>query len=226
LSDASLIALLAVVAGALALDTTAALQVMLSQPLVAGSIAGLIVGDLALGALVGSALQLVWIGTLPVGAVPFPDVAPASVVGVGVAYLLERAGVGPGWSVAAGVVIALAAGATGRVVVGLLRRLNVRFAEGASLRAERADAGGIRSAVVFGLVTRFAAGFAVTAVFLGAARAALVGFLPSEAPGAFPTLLWAAPVGAAAVAAAARGRVERFFLVGGLAVGLLIVAAM
>ena len=60
MSDASMIAVLALVAGALALDTTAALQVMVSQPLVAGSIAGLVVGDVPLGAAVGATLQLVW----------------------------------------------------------------------------------------------------------------------------------------------------------------------
>ena len=224
MSDASLIALLALVAGALALDTTAAFQLMVSQPLVAGSIAGLVVGDPALGVAVGATLQLVWLGSLPVGAAPFPDVAPATVVGVGLAYLLGRGGVAPAWSLAAGVIVGLAAGATGRAAVSRLRRLNVRFAELAAERAERGDARGVSWAVALGLVTRFGTGFAVAAIFLGVAGAVLEGLLPDQAPGTFPTLLWAAPVGAAAVAAAARGRLERLFLVGGLAVGLLIVA--
>lgn len=225
MSDASAIAVLALVAGALALDATAAFQVMVSQPLVAGSIAGLVVGDPALGASVGATLQLVWIGSLPVGAAPFPDAAPASVVGVGLAYLLGRGGVAPGWSLAAGVIVGLAAGAAGRAAVCGVRRLNARFAELASRRAERGDASGIRTALALGLVTRFACGFAVAALFLGVAGAALGGILPGRAPGPFPTMLWAAPVGAAVVASLTRSRVERLFLVGGLGVGLLVVAA-
>jgi hypothetical protein len=132
--------------------------------------------------------------------------------------------VAAGWSLGAGLVTAMVAGAAGQAVVGRVRALNQRFAESARRRAERGDAGGIRAAVALGLVTRFGAGFAVAAAFLGAASAALGGVLPDEGPGGFPTLLWAAPVGAAVVASAARGLVERLFLVGGLAVGLVMVA--
>jgi mannose/fructose/N-acetylgalactosamine-specific phosphotransferase system component IIC len=223
-SDASTIAVLALVAGALSLDTTAAFQVMVSQPLVAGSLAGLAVGEPALGAAVGATLQLVWIGSLPVGAAPFPDAAPASAVGVGLAFLLGRGGVAPTWSLAAGVIVGLAAGAIGRAVVGRLRGFNTRIADLALRRAERGDAGGVSAAVALGLATRFAAGFVVAATLLVAAAAVLGAILPDEAPGAFPTLLWAAPVGAAAIASVSRTRVERLFLVGGVAVGLVIVA--
>ena len=223
MSDASTIVVLALVAGALALDTTAAFQVMVSQPLVAGSVAGLVVGDPALGAAVGATLQLVWIGVLPVGAAPFPDVAPASVVGVGLAYLLGRSGVAPAWSLAAGVIVGLVVGAVGRVAVRGVRTLNVRFAELADRRAVQGDPSGVRAAVGLGLATRFGAGFAVAAVFLGAASAVLGGILPGAAPAPFPTLLWAAPVGAAAVASVSKSRLERIFLVGGVGVGLLIV---
>jgi PTS system mannose-specific IIC component len=226
LSDAPTVAVLALVAGALALDTTAAFQLMLSQPVVAGSIAGLVVGEPSLGAAVGATLQLVWVGTLPVGAAPFPDVAPASVVGVGLAHLLAGSGVAPAWSLAAGVVVGLVTGAAGRVAVAAVRRFNVRLVGLASLRAERGDASGVRLAVALALLTRFAAGFAVAALFLGVASAVLGGRLPARAPGPFPTFLWAAPVGAAVVASVARTRLERVFLVGGVGVGLLIVAIM
>lgn len=225
MSDASLIAALALTAGLLALDTTAAFQLMLSQPLIAASIAGLIVGDLALGAAVGSVLQLVWLGALPVGAAPFPDTGPASVTGVGVAHMLAGAGVTPAWSLAAGVMVALVAGEAGRFAVGALRRFNARLAEHARARAAQADAGGVRTAVALGLVTRYALGAVFSAAFLGAALAILRGLLPRAATGAFPTILWAAPLGAAAVAAVTRGRLEKLFLIGGFGFGLLIVAA-
>jgi mannose/fructose/N-acetylgalactosamine-specific phosphotransferase system component IIC len=223
-SDASTIAILALLAGALALDTTAAFQVMISQPLVAGSIAGLVVGDPALGAAVGATLQLVWLSSLPVGAAPFPDTAPGSVVAVGLAFLLGGAGVGPAWSMAAGVMVGLATGAAGRAVVGRLRGLNVRFAELAIRRADLGDAGGVRAAVALGLTARLAAGSLLAAIVLGAGSAILGRALPGGSPGPFPTLLWAAPVGAAALASVSRSRLERLFLVGGAGVGLLVTA--
>lgn len=224
MSDASTIAILGLVAGALALDATAALQVMVSQPLVSGAIAGLVVGDPGLGAAVGATLQLVWVGSLPVGAAPFPDVAPATVVGVGLAHLLGRAGVAPAWALAAGVIVGLATGAVGRAVVLRLRGFNTRLADLAWRSAERGDPSGVGSAVALGLAARFAAGFLVAVVLLGTAAAALRGILPGRALAPFPTFLWAAPVGAAVVASVSKSRLERAFLVGGVAVGLVIVA--
>jgi hypothetical protein len=100
----------------------------------------------------------------------------------------------------------------------------VRFAELAERRAELGDGGGVGLAVGLALAARFAAGFAVAAVFLGLGHAVLGAVLPSRAPAPFPTLLWAAPVGAAAVASVTRTRLERAFLVGGVGVGLLVVA--
>lgn len=53
-------------------DTTAAFQIMISQPLVACTILGWMVGDPVTGALVGVVTQLLWMGKLPVGAAWFP----------------------------------------------------------------------------------------------------------------------------------------------------------
>ena len=90
------IVLLSILAGAVALDTTAAFQLMFSQPLVAGTCAGLIVGYPEVGLLVGTVLQLVWVGTLPVGGTPFPDTGLAAVVGAGLAALLISRGTADG----------------------------------------------------------------------------------------------------------------------------------
>jgi PTS system mannose-specific IIC component len=55
------------------LDTTAAFQIMVSQPLVACTILGWMVGDPVTGVSVGVVTQLLWMGKLPVGAATFPD---------------------------------------------------------------------------------------------------------------------------------------------------------
>jgi len=55
------------------LDTTAAFQIMIGQPLVACALLGWMMGDPVMGAMVGVVTQLLWMGKLPVGAATFPD---------------------------------------------------------------------------------------------------------------------------------------------------------
>jgi PTS system mannose-specific IIC component len=55
------------------LDRTAALQLMVSRPIVAAPLAGLVLGVPQLGLQVGLLLELLWLGRLPVGASIPPD---------------------------------------------------------------------------------------------------------------------------------------------------------
>ncbi len=91
------------------LDLVSVGQVMIARPLVAGTVAGLIVGDPVAGGTVGVVLELFALDVLPVGAVRYPDYglgavaaaataagAPGALgtgvgvcVGLGVAYLGE-----------------------------------------------------------------------------------------------------------------------------------------
>ncbi|MBN2566230.1 MAG: PTS sugar transporter subunit IIC, partial [Candidatus Eisenbacteria bacterium] len=136
MTDIQLIIFLSLLAGALALDETALLQLMISQPLVAGSLAGLATGDVALGLTIGATLQLVWIGVLPVGSAPFPDGAVAGVAAVGVGALLGRAGVGYGVTLATSVLTGVVAGSAGQPVISMARRVNVRYANLARAAAQ------------------------------------------------------------------------------------------
>jgi mannose/fructose/N-acetylgalactosamine-specific phosphotransferase system component IIC len=226
-----LIIVLSLLAGVLALDETAALQIMLSQPLVAGAAAGLVTGDVPLGLAIGATLQLVWSSVLPVGAAPFPDGAVASVAGVGVATLLSRAGAGAGVAVATGVLTGLAAGTVGQRVIAVVRKVNVRHADMALARARRGDAGGVGAAVARGVATRLAAGAVTAGAFLAAGGivARLIdarGLGSAGFAGTFPTLLWAAPVACAAVAASSRGALERLLMLAGFVAGLAFAAGL
>jgi len=214
-----MILVLSLLGGALSLEATAVLQMMLSQPLVAASIAGALVGNPGLGLAVGVTLQLVWMGALPVGAAPFPDGAVAGVAGVGAGVILGASGVSGGLALAGAVVIGLCAGAAGQRVTSGVRRLNVRYSMLAWARADAGDPRGVTAAVVLGLVTRFAA------AALLAAAALTVSFLlrplaSVEARGAFPTALWAAPIAVAAIATGRRAKSEGLCVLAGLAVGL------
>ena len=69
------------------LDRTAALQVMISRPLVAGPLTGWVLGDAVAGLEVGSLIELLWLGRLPVGAAVPPDDTQVAVGGTALAVL-------------------------------------------------------------------------------------------------------------------------------------------
>ena len=72
------VALLGAVIG---LDVVSFPQAMISRPIVAATISGLLLGDPAGGLLVGATLELIALETLPVGASRYPEWGSASVVG-------------------------------------------------------------------------------------------------------------------------------------------------
>jgi mannose/fructose/N-acetylgalactosamine-specific phosphotransferase system component IIC len=222
MSEPQLITVLALCGGALSLDVTAALQVMISQPIAAGGIAGLLVGDPVLGLVIGGALQLLWTGVLPVGAAAFPDGAVSGVVGVGVAALLERSGVPVGLSLALGFGGGLIAGVLSQPLTLAVRRQNVRFADAAIRRGGAGDAGGVRTAVLGALAIRLVTSAALTAALLTVSLLlrplAAVGW-----SGSYPVLLWAAPIAAGVALASGRWRVETAFLAAGFAAGFVFI---
>ena len=59
--------MVSVAGGFLSLDRTAALQVMVSRPIVAAPAIGYILGDVLTGLMIGGILELLWIGELPIG---------------------------------------------------------------------------------------------------------------------------------------------------------------
>jgi mannose/fructose/N-acetylgalactosamine-specific phosphotransferase system component IIC len=71
----------ALVLGALGLDQTAVAQVLLSQPLVGGTILGWVAGDPSAGLLAGSFFQFLCLTELPVGASVPPDSTLAGLIG-------------------------------------------------------------------------------------------------------------------------------------------------
>jgi PTS system mannose-specific IIC component len=122
------------------LDRTAAGQFMISRPIVAAPLTGLLLGDSLLGLQVGVLLELLWLGRLPVGAAIPPDdtqVAVGSTVlaasGAGLAGLPTE-----GMAVL-GLLIGLPLGKSGEIFDRLARLWNVRLLSRAEflLDAER-----------------------------------------------------------------------------------------
>jgi PTS system mannose-specific IIC component len=81
MSEPSLTALVlwAIVVG---LDLASVLQALLNRPLVAGAVAGVILGDPGTGLRVGAVLELFALDVLPIGASRYPDYGAATVAAV------------------------------------------------------------------------------------------------------------------------------------------------
>ena len=84
-----------------ALDLVSVPQAMLSRPLVAGTVAGWLVGDVEAGLRVGVVLELFALDVLPIGAVRYPDYGPATVAAVALAA-------GAPWELGLGLSVGLA----------------------------------------------------------------------------------------------------------------------
>ena len=72
---------IALLGGVLGLDVVSFPQAMISRPLVAATLAGALIGEAASGVLLGAALELIALETLPFGASRYPEWGSASVVG-------------------------------------------------------------------------------------------------------------------------------------------------
>lgn len=75
--------LLVALGAVVALDATSFGQLMLSRPLVAGTLAGAIAGLPFEGALVGATLEAISLGIMPVGAAKYPETGTAAVLAAG-----------------------------------------------------------------------------------------------------------------------------------------------
>jgi PTS system mannose-specific IIC component len=158
---------LAVLGAVLGLDVVSFPQAMISRPLVAATLAGVVVGNPVAGLLVGAVLELFALETLPVGASRYPEWGSAAVVGGGLFAQQPEASAG---ALCLSVLVGLlAAWVSGESMV-LLRRLNGQLARA---NLDRLAAGSARSVVglqLAGLGGDLVRGFALSVVALGIAQ--------------------------------------------------------
>jgi mannose/fructose/N-acetylgalactosamine-specific phosphotransferase system component IIC len=103
----------------LALDATSVGQFMLSRPLVAGALTGWMLGDPALGLLIGTVLELYLLVSFPSGGARFPEGTTATVVAVAAASVSSSPGALP-----VAIAIGLVWGQVGGFSITALRRAN------------------------------------------------------------------------------------------------------
>jgi PTS system mannose-specific IIC component len=122
-------------------------QMMIARPLVAGTVAGAILGDIPTGIKLGIVFELLQYDILPVGAVRYPEYGPATVAAVATAH--ASAGV---LGLGLGALVGLVTGLTGGLTINLLRRINSRIVHAAAAQLESGDPGALVRVHVGGLL--------------------------------------------------------------------------
>lgn len=173
-------------------------QALLSRPLIACAGAGLIIGDLPTGLLVGVLLELFALDVLPVGASRYPDYGPGAVASVVLAS-------GGAWEQRLGIsaFFGLLMAVLGGWSLIWLRQSNGKLIQSHAAGLAAGDAGTIARIHYRGLVGDMVRSFGLTAVALILAQAAHP-YLPAGEKYAYVT---ATAIGAG-VAAAAGGAVR------------------
>jgi PTS system mannose-specific IIC component len=214
-------ALLLVLWGTLvAVDLVSVPQAMICRPLVAGTVAGWIAGDVEAGLRVGVLFELFALDVLPIGAVRYPDYGPATVAAtafaVGAPWEL-----GLGVSAALGLVLAVAGGWT----LQLVRRINARAIQHSAAALAAGEGPAIRRLQYGSLLRDAARGAVLTALGLLVSWT-LASTLRLDRPTALGlTLVGVGSALAAATNGALRsaGREVRLrWLLGGAALGVLL----
>ena len=113
-------------------------QMMIARPLVAGTVAGAILGDIPTGIKLGVVFELLQYDILPVGAVRYPEYGPATVAAVATAH--AAAGV---LGLGLGALVGLVTGLLGGVGINLLRRVNSRVIHSVGPLLETGDPGAL-----------------------------------------------------------------------------------
>lgn len=132
---------LALLGGVLGLDSVSFPQAMLSRPLVAATLAGALMGSPVSGLLIGAALELIALETLPFGASRYPEWGAASVVG---GALFASAPEHPPGAMAMSLLAALSTAWIGGWSMVKVRQLNAVWAT----KSQRALDAGARDVVI------------------------------------------------------------------------------
>lgn len=192
-------------------------QGMLNRPIVAATVAGLILGDLAAPLMAGVLLECFALDVLPIGASRYPDYGPAAVVaGFGATIVPWEEWLGA--AVLLGLVVAVAGGRA----MDLLRRWNGRQAVRAAPALAEGDPRVIAALQRGGLLADGLRSAVVTAGGLAAAALVLPAVAQLTGAGQSVTLVVVAGALVAALTGSVRRAptgVPRLLLLAGLAAG-------
>jgi len=164
---------LSLTGGLLVLDTTAVLQILISQPLVSCTILGWMANDTAFGLHFGLLMQLLWVSQLPVGAARVPAGNLGSITGVLIALQLKP--VFPEFQnflILAGLLSALVLSYMGAHLNAVLNQLNVTIFNRVFSQIEKGNIGALGRMTAAALLVKLTLlslliyGFVETGVYL------------------------------------------------------------
>lgn len=151
IADYLLAGLVAMLTG---LDRVALVQVMISRPLVAAPLTGLVLGNPLLGLEVGMLLELLWLGRLPVGAAIPPDdtqvAVGATVLAFSMGQMLDLVGMP---MVILAVLVAIPLGKFGQIFDRLARNVNDRLAVAGLKALGSGNTNGLERRHLMGLIS-------------------------------------------------------------------------
>ena len=151
----------ALLGGLLGLDVVSFPQAMISRPLVAATLAGVLAGHSASGLLVGAVLELIALETLPFGASRYPEWGSASVVG-GAIFASHPSH--PAGAMTCAMVAALATTWLGGWTMVKLRQANAGWARGKRDALEAGSRGAVTSLQLMGMTADLVRGTILTGV--------------------------------------------------------------
>jgi mannose/fructose/N-acetylgalactosamine-specific phosphotransferase system component IIC len=139
------------------LDLVSVPQAMISRPLVAGTVAGWLAGDVEAGLRIGVLFELFALDVLPVGAVRYPDYGPATVSAVAL-------GIGAPWELSLGVSagLGLLLAVLGGWSLQVVRRWNARAIQRRAAALAAGESSAIRRLQYLGILRDALRGFAIT----------------------------------------------------------------
>ncbi|HEX6058221.1 MAG TPA: PTS sugar transporter subunit IIC [Gemmatimonadaceae bacterium] len=219
---------IAILGGLLGLDVVSFPQAMLSRPLVAATLAGVLVGHPLHGLVAGVVLELIALETLPFGASRYPEWGSASVVG---GALAAGFGDGPPGALVVAVLGALAVAWAGGWTMFVVRRINASWARRSR---EGLEAGSYRTVAglqLAGLTIDLARG----ALLTGGALLVLAPLLHAVVSlwSVDPRISRGVVVGVSATVAAGAAwkifhttRGARWYFLGGAAIGLAVIGML
>ncbi|HEX3865452.1 MAG TPA: PTS sugar transporter subunit IIC [Gemmatimonadaceae bacterium] len=212
---------IAVLGGILGLDVVSFPQAMISRPIVAATLSGVLIGEAPSGLLVGAALELIALETLPFGASRYPEWGSASVVG---GAIFSSHPSHPAGAMTLAVAAALATTWVGGWTMVKLRQLNAIWAGKSREALEAGARGSVISLQLKGMTADLARGTLLTAIayaILAPLSNLLIGWWTMDARVSRCIIV----ATAASVAGAAAWKLfhstsgARWFFIGGLAAG-------
>lgn len=218
---------LALLGAVLGLDTVSFPQAMLSRPLVAATLGGTLAGSPSAGLLVGAALELIALETLPFGASRYPEWGSASAVGG--ALFASPASALPG-ALSLAVIAAVATAWVGGWSMVKVRQFNARLAHGSRTALDAGARGAVIGLQLKAMTADLVRGFVLTlvaaAVFTPLAKASLAQWtLDARVSRAIAVGIAASVAGGAAWKLFHGSFPARWAFLSGLVVGFTVIAA-